>query len=343
MRVEAVGDSVATQWDGFVTSQANAALYHNYGWRALFGDVFGRDTHYLLARDAAGTVRGVLPLARLRSRLFGDFLVSLPYFNYGGVLADSAEAHAALEQACAELGQSLGVQHAELRHRADHLGSWPSRRDKVTMVLRLPATIDALRKQLGSKVRAQIKRPERDGAVATMGGVELLGEFQSVMTQNMRDLGTPGYPPKFFEAVLRICGDAARIALVRMNGRAVAAGLVLRHRRTLEIPWASSLREANRSGVNMLLYSTVVEHAVASGLEEFDFGRCTVDSGTYRFKRQWGAEPQQLYWHYWLAKSGALPQLNPQNPKYALAVAVWKRLPVPVAAWIGGRIIGNLP
>jgi FemAB-related protein (PEP-CTERM system-associated) len=343
VRVESVTANAAVDWDEFVASRSGAALYHRYGWRRLFGEVFRRDTHYLLARDSAGAARGVLPLARLRSKIFGDFLVSLPYFNYGGILADGPEAHMALQAACADLGRELGVQHVELRHRDDSLADWQSRRDKVTMLLPLPDTVEALRKRLGSKLRAQIKRPEREGAVAQLGGAELLGEFHRVVAHNMRDLGTPSYPLRFFESVLRICGDAARIAIVRIGGRAVAAGMVLRHGRTLEIPWASSLREANRAGVNMLLYATVIEHAVATGVAVFDFGRCTVDSGTFKFKRQWGAEPQQLFWHYWLARGGELPQLNPQNPKYALAVATWRRLPVPVASWLGGRIIGNLP
>jgi len=343
LRAELVQEAMAEEWDEFVGRQTGAAIYHRYAWRSVFSKVFGRQTYYIATRNSAGAIQGVLPLTRLKSSLFGDFLVSLPYFNYGGAIAVSPAAYAALFEYCQSLAEQLGVRHAELRHRADHVPHWPSRQDKVTLVLPLPNSVAVLNKQLGAKVRSQIKRPTRDGAVATMGGAELLDDFHAVLARNMRDLGTPSYPLAFFAEIMRICGDTARIAIVRLDGRAVAAGLVICHGDTMEIPWASSLREVNRSGVNMLLYATVIEHAVELGLAHFDFGRCTRDSGTFRFKRQWGAEPQQLYWHYWLKSGAELPQLNPQNPKYALAVAAWKRLPVPVASWLSSRLIGNLP
>jgi serine/alanine adding enzyme len=343
MRAEFVNDDHAAEWDAFVASRVDSALYHFYRWRKVFTQVFRRETLYVVARDSSGAIRGVLPVARLKSRVFGDFLVSLPYFNYGGALAENDEAHRVLIDAMVDKARALGVRHLELRHQAPCLERWPVRHDKVTMILPLPGTVEELSKRLGSKIRAQIKRPEKEGATAELGGIELLPEFHAVLACNMRDLGTPSYPLSFFRGVCEVSGDDARVALVRLQGRAVAAALVLRHRQTLEIPWASSLREVNRTGVNMLLYWRVLQHAVSLGLREFDFGRCTVDSGTYKFKQQWGAEPRQLYWHYWLANAGELPQLNPNNPKYAMAVAVWRKLPVPVASWLSRRIIGNLP
>jgi FemAB-related protein (PEP-CTERM system-associated) len=341
--VTEIDDAAAEVWNAFVAAAPHAELYHDYRWRTLIAAVFGHESRYLLARDAAGTVRGVLPLVRLRSRLFGDFLVSQPYFNYGGVLADSAAAASVLADAAAKRGRELGVAHVELRHRARAELDWPVREDKVAMQLELPATEEALWSAFDSKLRAQIRRPQKEGATARIGGAELLGDFYSVFARNMRDLGTPVYPPRFFRAILAAFPEAARVCVVDLGDKPVAAGLLLTHRSTAEIPWASSLREANRSGVNMLLYWSVLRAAIASRCERFDFGRSSKGSGTYRFKEQWGARAEQLRWHYWLAEGRALPQITPSNPKYRLAIALWKKLPLPVANVLGPHIVKNLP
>jgi serine/alanine adding enzyme len=340
--VEDVGASERADWDDFVRAAPGAELYHDYRWRSLIHTVFGHESLYLIARDGRRAVRGVLPLVRLRSRLFGDFLVSVPYFNYGGILADSAAAAQALAAAAAQRAAQLGAGHVELRHRDRLRLEWPAREDKVTMLLELPESEEALLKSFSAKLRSQIRRPTKEGATVRQGGAELLPDFYAVFARNMRDLGTPVYPRAFFDAIFAAFSTQARAFVVDLGGKPVAAGIVLTHRTTAEIPWASSLREANRSGANMLLYGSVLRDAIERGCRRFDFGRSTRDSGTYRFKQQWGAQPQQLRWHYWLA-GGELPRLTPSNPKYQAAIALWRKLPLPVANWLGPRIVKNLP
>jgi serine/alanine adding enzyme len=342
LRVTAVDDAWAPRWNAYAATAPDASIYHRYEWRALIASAFGHEGVYLAAEDESGRVRGVLPLIRLRSALFGDFLVSMPYFNYGGVLADAEPVARALLEQAASHGKALSVSHLELRHIAQ-IADWPVRTDKITMERRLPGSADELSKQLGSKLRSQIKRPVREGAVGVNGGAELLDEFYAVFARNMRDLGTPVYARRFFAEILARFPEAARVFIVRLKGKAVAAGFTLGSGERLEIPWASSLREANAVGVNMLLYWNVLEYACAAGYKVFDFGRSTVDSGTYRFKQQWGAEPRQLYWHYWLRDGGEPPMMNPHNPKYRLAVAVWQRLPLAVANRLGPLVVRNLP
>jgi serine/alanine adding enzyme len=336
------GPAAAAEWDRYVDSAPQATAYHRHAWRDVVRSVFGHESYYLAARDAAGAIDGVLPLVRLKSLMFGDFMVSLPYFNYGGVLAESPSVRQRLLEAAAALGQRLGVSHLELRHRSDESNAWPERTDKVTMLLRLPATSEALAKSLTSKLRSQIKRPLREGAVCVFGREELLDEFYAVFAENMRDLGTPVYPKRFFATMLASIGETT-LAVVRLAGQPVAAAFLVEFRQTMEIPWASSLRRVNNVGVNMCLYWNVLEHAVSKGCTVFDFGRSTLDSGTFRFKQQWGAEPLQLHWHYWLRDGGEPPKINPANPKYRAAVAMWRRLPLGIANWIGPHLVRNLP
>jgi FemAB-related protein (PEP-CTERM system-associated) len=335
-------DSDAVAWNAFVETAPDASIYHRYEWRHVVQSVFSHETHYLLVW-ADNRVRAVLPLVRLTSRLFGDFMVSLPYFNYGGVLADSPEFARLLIDQTAELGRDLGVSHVELRHRANSAASLPSRTDKVTMLLRLPGSAEKLWKSVGWKVRGQVNQARKFGAESQRGGAELLPEFYSVFSENMRDLGTPVYPRRFFKAILDAFPENTRLFVVRHARKPVAAGFVIRNGRTLEIPWASSVRRANSMNVNMLLYWNVLEDACEQGIATFDFGRCTVDSGTYVFKKKWGAEPLQLFWHYWLRAGGEPPRLNHSNPKYQMAIAMWRKLPLPIANWLGPSLSQKLP
>jgi FemAB-related protein (PEP-CTERM system-associated) len=296
-----------------------------------------------MALDGQDQVCGILPLARLRSLLFGDFLVSLPYFNYGGALASSEPAESALLDEGIRLARRLGVRHLEMRDVKPRGSGWAVRSDKVAMVLELQGSEAEQFGAFSSKLRSQIRRPLRENPQTMVGGLDLLDGFYQVFARNMRDLGTPVYGRDFFANLISGLGSSADVVVVSVAGQPAAAGILVHHGGRTEIPWASSLREWNRSGVNMLLYWEAIKRSIAQGSARFDFGRSTVDGGTYRFKAQWGAQPQALFWHYWLRDGGDVPILNPSNPKFSAAVRAWQRMPVWLASLIGPRIVRHLP
>ncbi len=334
-------DSHMGEWDSYVRSHPSASVYHLFEWRKIISKVFRRESYYLVCRRGQ-TISGVLPLVRLKSVFFGDFIVSMPYVNYGGVLADDAESEAGLVDRAAALGEELGLSHIELRHTSDTV-DLPKRTEKVAMHLELCGDAEDLWKRLGAKRRSQIKRPLREGATMDIGGVELLEDFYSVFAVKYRDLGVPVYPLRWFRAVLEQLPDQARVFVARIKDQPVASSIVLGFNDTLEVPWASSLRSADRFGINMYLYWEMLQYAEGNGYKIFDFGRSTKDSGTLRFKKQWGAVPVQLYWHYWMRNSEEIPRLNAANPKYRAAVSAWRVLPVWVTKLIGPTIVKNLP
>lgn len=339
--VELAGVDDAPDWDQFVARHAAASVYHLYGWRDVITSVFGRKTYYFIARRD-GQVCGVLPVVRLRSLAFGDFLISLPYLNYGGAVADDGSVVRQLVAACCELAQKLRVRHVELRHSTPDL-DLPARTDKVTMRRPVGTDPEALFSDLGSKLRAQIRRPQREGATLAVGGPELADDFYRVLSRKYRDLGVPVYPKRWFDAILGRFPEMTRVFVVQLHEQPVAASIVVGYKNTVEVPWAASVRSADRFSVNMYLYWRMLEYAAASDHELFDFGRSTVDSGTYRFKKQWGATPEQLHWYYWLRDDVELPRLNLDNPKYRLASSLWQRMPVWLANAIGPHIVRNLP
>lgn len=330
-------------WDEYVHAHPSASGYHQFAWRRVLEESFGHRTVYLSVKNQQGEVRGILPLVCLSSRLFGRFLISLPVFNYGGLLAENQMVRDYLLTAAVLVAKDLEAEHIELRQTELLDLGWQRRQHKVSMRLNLPADFEVLWKEFPAKLRSQIHRAQKEGMVVRIAGKELLDDFYQIFSRNMRDLGTPVYGKKFFESILRAFPKEAKICTVSLQARPLAAGFLYGFRERLEIPWASSDRRYSRLAPNMLLYSSVLEYACRSGFRTFDFGRSSIDSGTYRFKEQWGAQPVPLFWYYWLNHRGPLPELNPQNPKYNLAISLWRKLPVPLASIVGPYIARHLP
>jgi FemAB-related protein (PEP-CTERM system-associated) len=335
-------DLTQGEWDRFVTRHPQASGYHVWKWRRVFESAFGHETLYLAARDH-GSIVGVLPLVLFNSRVFGRFAVSLPFVNYGGVLARDAASAAFLLERAAALVDERRLSHVELRHTVRQFPDLQARAHKVGMLLPLERDGAEAWKRLDGKVRNHVRKAEKSQLTARSGGAELLDGFYDVFARNMRDLGTPVYSRGFFAAVLAAFPDAARVFLVDAGHVPVAGAITLSFRGTLDNPWASSLREYRALSPNTLLYWRMIEHAIATGHKTFDFGRSTPNEGTYTFKTQWGAQPTPLHWEYVLNGGRSLPNLSPSNPKYRAAIAVWTRLPLAVTNFLGPHIVRSIP
>ena len=331
------------QWDHYIESHPEGSLYHLTAWQKIISQQFGHASFYLYSTDSSNNINGVLPAVQLKSCLFGNYMVSVPYFNYGGAVAENSQLAIDLMNRVGTLAEKNNATHVEFRDMQTYEGNWGLREDKVVMLLDLPAEVETLWKDIGTKVRAQIKRPQREPVKVKHGGMDLLDDYYRVFSQNMRDLGTPVYSKSFFKSILETFPDNAHIVCVYHNDKPAAAGFLLGYKSRMEIPWASSLREFNRISVNMLLYWEVLQYSIEQGYSQFDFGRSTINAGTYRFKKQWGAKPRQCYWHYWLADGEDVPKLNPDNPKYKRVISLWQKLPVWLTRIIGPPIVKNLP
>lgn len=336
--------SPSADWDAYVAANPAATIYHRSAWTLLARDVFNQQVYFAEARTEDGRLAGVLPLVRQRSLAFGDFLTSIAYFNYGGPCADSPGIAVQLMQACCELARQLGCKYFESRDTEPRNGEWQVRTDKVSMILQLPATFALLSQQLGAKLRSQAKRADREQASAVAGGSELLDEFYDVFCRNMRELGTPVYPRRFFAMLLERLPEECLLVVIRRGAQPVAAGFLVIAGARAEIPWAACRADAKPAGFNMRLYWEVLERAVSRGCSQFDFGRSTVDSGTYRFKKQWGARPLPLYWHRWLpAAHRARAAAAGDSKAMHYATQIWQHLPLRVANTLGPLVAPGLP
>ncbi|HEU4654413.1 MAG TPA: FemAB family XrtA/PEP-CTERM system-associated protein [Steroidobacteraceae bacterium] len=333
-------------WDSFVDRHPDASIYLKKGWSLLARDVFRHSAYFLEARDGSGALQGVLPIVQQKSLLLGNFATSVPFYNYGGALAESEAVALALMDKGVKLARDRGCSYLEYRDARQRPGTWTVRTDKVSMILDLPPTFAELSKNLGSKLRSQAKRADREEPSVKIGSTELLDSFYDVFAQNMRDLGTPVYPKKFFAAILERFRNHTTIVLITSRGVPAAAAFLVVANGRAEIPWASCRADMKPLGFNMKLYWEVLQHVCDLKCTSFDFGRSTINAGTYNFKKQWGAQPVQLYWHRWerSPRTGSQPRAEGEERGLMYyATQVWRRLPLPIANTVGPWFSPNLP
>jgi serine/alanine adding enzyme len=337
MRVETWRDGAA--WDAFVATAPDASITHLWAWREVMDRAYGHPSFYLAALDRTGLC-GVLPLTLVTGRLVGRHMVSIPFMDHGGICgALDPEAGSALVREA----QGLARTHRAvlgLRSKRETAIDLPRSLEKVLMVLSLEGGEEGVWKRIPSKRRGQIRKGQRHGLTASIRGADALGEFYRVMATNMRDLGSPVHSVRFFRAVMESLGERARIILVRSGDVTVGAGLLLADGDNLWVPWSSSLRRYFSQGPNQVLYWESMRHGIAEGFRTFDFGRSSVGSGTFQAKREWGAEPEQLYWHYHPADAGP-PEEDVQ--RLAWGVRAWRRLPLSIANLVGPAIRRGIP
>ena len=339
LTVERYGGAAA-EWDTFARAQVGYTHFHQLGWRDLIEKVFGHECIYLSARDSEGALEGVLPLVRVRSILFGHYLVSMPFLNYGGPIGTRAGVEA-LVDAAVDIAESTGVKLLELRSRTPlEIDLQPSHR-KITVVLDLPGTAKELSARFDSKLRSQVRRAEKDGARVKFGADQVVPFFR-VFARHMRDLGTPTQPLAFFRGIAEQFPEDSWFACAYIEGVPAAAACGFRFGSEFEMTWASSLRVYNRQAPNMLLYWAFIQRAIEEGVTRFNFGRCTTGTGTHRFKMQWGGREEALWWYgQSRGKTAATP--SPSDGAFRWGPPIWRRLPASLATSVGPSIVRYIP
>ncbi|WP_295879384.1 FemAB family XrtA/PEP-CTERM system-associated protein [uncultured Thiohalocapsa sp.] len=335
LRAEDRGD-----WDAFVAAHPDGTFCHRSGWSEAVAEGLRHTPHFLLARRG-GCVEAVLPLAEVKSRLFGHTLVSTPGCVYGGALATSEEARRAVTARACELAERLGVDALELRSEQPTEPDWLTKAELyVTFRKAITADDDANLKAIPRKQRAMVRKGIKAGLVAEQ--TRDLERFYAIYAESVRNLGTPVFPQRWLEALQRVFADHCELSIVTHAGKDIAGVMSFFHGDTV-LPYYGGSRSAARALYgNDFMYWDLMSRAAQRGYRVFDYGRSKRGTGAFSFKKNWGFEPQPLNYQYHLVKSRAVPDVNPSNPKYRYFIAAWKRLPLPVANRIGPVLARNL-
>jgi FemAB-related protein (PEP-CTERM system-associated) len=324
-------------WNSFVRQAPDGTLAHRWEWLGIVSETYGHQV-IPLASARNGVLTGVLPLVQMRSRLFGRHLVSMPYLDTGGLCtAGDQTADNMLVLAAIELAKGSSA-HLELRHIADRSIPLVPSLHKVTMVVDLSRGEDAVWKQIHGNRRSQVRKARKAGLTASVHGGEALADFYQILATNLRDLGSPVHRRAFFRGIMDAFGEDARIVLVRAGDRAVGAAMVFVHGDRAVMPWMGTLRSFLRQAPSQLLYWQCLCYAIARGCRVFDLGRSSPNSGTYESKREWGAEPVQLFWHRLPGEPS-----DDDVQRWQWGIEIWRHLPEPVASAIGAAVRGGIP
>jgi FemAB-related protein (PEP-CTERM system-associated) len=330
--------SAEARWDAYVAAAPQATFFHRAAWRNVI-EALRHRSHYLYA-ERAGEITGVLPLAEIRSRLFGHALISTPFCVYGGVVASDAESEACLTQAAVSLAGELHVDYLELRDRQLRHPDWPVKDLYVGFRKAIQPDDDANLKAIPRKQRAMVRKGIGLGLEARHDGS--LDEFYRVYAESVRNLGTPVLPRSHYARLRQTFGKDCEITVVRHQRQPVAAVMSFYFRDEVHPYYGGSVRHGRDLAANDFMYWSVMQRAVARGARLFDFGRSKQDTGSYHFKKHWGFEPVPLPYAYHLVRAREVPNVSPTNRKYSLFIKGWQRLPLPVSCALGPLLARNL-
>lgn len=348
------------EWDNFVRNYEFSDVYQLPVWNELIKKTYKHKSYYLIAKNTNpiyfrnnkhNRLVGALSLVIINNFLVGNTLISMPYFDTGGIINKCEIVEKALLYKTIGLAEYLGSSSIELRQTyqlssiknqldLDILDGWNLSiiKNKVRMIFHIPENQEVLIKSFNSKLRNQIRKPIREGLTVKIGGAEFIDDFYNIFAENMRDLGSPVHSKKFIAEALNAFPNTANVFIVYGNKKPLAGSVTIGFKDTLSNPWASSLRRYSHLAPNMLLYWSMLEFACQQGYKRFDFGRSTLGEGTYKFKEQWGAKPEPLYWYRLSKTNDQNWGGQPDKDKMSRAIEYWKKLPVPLTKIIGPKI-----
>jgi len=335
-------DSYSPECDQFVQQIPTAKLCYLSAWNEMVKRTFGHKSLYLVAREG-GTVCGVLPLIHVRSRLFGDRLISQAFSNYGGPLTKNPAASDALCKRAVELATENGCESLELRNIDPIPYDFYLRTDKISMYLPLTSDPIELWRSLRPQIRNRVRKAEKSGIATVCGGPELLDDFYRVWTIRMHQLGTPCYSRKLFSSIMETFPDCCQIFLVHLNNTTVGALFVYCFNGLVQVRWGAALAKYNHLAPFSLLFWSVAKHYCEAKAKCLDFGTSTACSSQYEFKKRWGAKPIQLHYQYWIRSACELSLISPDNAEYINKIRMWKKLPLWMTRLIGPHISHSLP
>ncbi len=338
--VKTLTDAQVVRWDAYVQDAPDATFFHRAGWRTVIERAFGHRTHFLFA-EKDGEIVGVLPLAHVSSLLFGNSLSSLPFCVYGGLVASTAEAAAALRSSACALAEELQVDALELRNRTGSQSGWPVKELYYTFRKEIDPSDDVNLKAIPNRQRAMVRKGIKEGLQSEWYAGT--ARFYRVYAESVRNLGTPVFALKYLRILRETFQDDCSVLMISHQGRDVA-GVLNFYFRDEVLPYYGGSTALARSikGVNHFMYWELMRLSAEQGCRLFDFGRSKEGTGPYSFKKNFGFSPEPLPYEYYLVKAGKMPDINPLNPKYRLMIETWSRLPLPVANLVGPFLARSL-
>lgn len=342
MDVKLINNDNRAAWNAYLLSRNNSSFYQLHEWGLINEKHFGHKV-FNLAVFEDGEINGVFPAVLLNSRLFGKILCSMPFVNYGGICSDSDAITNALMEKAINIAMDNNCDYLEIRSAKKLEYDLPFTEHKVSMTVDLSEDPTILWNKFTSKHRTNIRRAYKNELHVKSGGIELLETFYKIIAISWKIHGTPFYKKSYFEEIIDKFRDKIRIFICYKSDKPIAAAFNGYYKNTVEGMWAGALPIARKLQYSYVLYWEMIKHACEAGYHHFHLGRSSIESGGENFKKKWNAYQTQLYWYYFLNNAKNLPELNVENPKYRLAMNLWKNMPTFATDFIGPFISKYIP
>jgi FemAB-related protein (PEP-CTERM system-associated) len=340
--VRAYEESLRGAWDKYVLNHPAGTFFHLTAWKRVVERCFGFKSCYLIAEEG-GTIRGVLPLFLVNNFLQGRSLISTPFATYGGACADSEQIETALSSRAVEMAQQERVQYLELRQqRPIPEPGFVTKELYVTFDLQLPKTAEELQRGFPRDTRYMIRKAEKNGLRAVVDNRQL-ATFYEIYSRSFHNLGTPVFPRRLFEIIFDEFGEQCELMTVWRESKALASVLSFRFRDWIMPYFGGSLLDGRQFAANNFMYWAVMKRALEMGIRNFDFGRSKLGSGSYTFKTSWNMRERPLPYQFALVQRKTMPNFSPANPKFKLAILVWRSLPFAMTKWLGPAFVHLFP
>lgn len=329
-------------WNQYLEDKDCSTFYHKIEWKSIIEKSFNHDTYYLLGEEK-GSIKGLLPLIHSKSRLFGSVISSMPFLNFGGILADNQQAEELLQNESRKILNKVNADYIELRHKNKSHLNLRSNTHKVSMMVELAENPETLWKNYSSKHRNNIRKSLKSDLEFKIGHLDMLNDFYYLISEGWKNHGTPIYKKDFFYNILETFNDQVEVCAVYLNQKIVAVAFNGLYKDTIEGMWTYSFHQYNNLNINYFLYWKMLENACKRGFKKFHLGRSTKDSPAVQYKKKWNAVPVQLYWEYIMDDNKPLPELNVDNPKYKILINTWRKLPLKLTQTVGPYFAKNIP
>ncbi|WP_319548611.1 FemAB family XrtA/PEP-CTERM system-associated protein [Desulfogranum marinum] len=331
------------EWNSFVNDQSEARIENLYEWKNILRDSYNLKSFYIYSTGIEGNIEGILPLFQISSVLFGRHLVSMPFLDYGGILSVDKNVSQKLHEYAANIAKDTGSHDLIYRHSQKKISECSTYENKVSFLMELDRSESVLWQRIGSERRNRIKKANKLGLSVSYGKKSDLDVFYKIWSANMRDLGSPVHSKRFFNSILEYLPENSGIILVRdVNDTVIASGLYLKYKETVSLPWVSSRKKFFHLYPNILLYWHLMADHGKVGYRLFDFGRSSINSGTYHFKKRWKAKRFQLCWEIMSLNNKSTDFLNQDSESFAPMITCWKHTPVWITNIIGPYLRKNL-
>ena len=339
LQVGELTSAEVAKWDEYVMRCPEATFFHRAGWKEVIERAMGHQAYFLYAKSG-DEIQGVLPLGHIRSRLFGNSLISLPFCVYGGAAVTHPQAREVLENAAQELAGRLNVDYLEIRNLVSRHADWPRKDLYVTFRKEISPDPEENMKSIPRKQRAVVRKAIKAGLTSEMDdGTERLYEAYS---QSVHALGTPVFPKSLFTVLREVFGNDCDVLTVTKDGRLVSSVMSFYFKDQVLPYYGGGTAEARALKANDFMYWELMRRSAERGIRIFDYGRSKKGTGSYSFKKNWGFEPEPLHYEFHLVNAEKMPDVSPMNPKYRIFINLWQRMPLPLTKILGPVISRNL-